>query len=136
MNEAELFNLLKLRLISDLEYSEGRMSKYDCYSIAFNADIELKCRKTHYDELVIERIKWDALIERANKFSTIPVYINYTPVGLWSFKLLELPVPEWSMRRMPKSTEFSNRSMIQKEVGYLHTSLGKDLSHLLFDKHY
>ena len=136
MNEAELFNLLKLRLINDLEYSEGRMSKYDCYSIEFNADIELKCRKTHYDELVIERIKWDALIERANKFSTIPVYINYTPVGLWSFKLLELPVPEWSMRRMPKSTEFSNRMMIQKEVGYLHISLGKDLSHLLFDKHY
>ena len=87
MNEAELFDLLKLRLINDLEYSEGRMSKYDCYSIAFNADIELKCRKTHYDELVIERIKWDALIERANNFSTIPVYINYTPCRVMVFQV-------------------------------------------------
>ncbi len=107
------------------------MSKYDCYSISYNADIELKCRNRHYNDLVIEKIKYDALVARASMFGTVPVYINSTPIGVWSFRLTELPEPSWEERRMPKTTHFSNNNMIVKVVGYYNISLGKNITDLL-----
>ena len=129
--ERELFKLIKERLAPDLELSEHQMSKYDCYSISYNADIELKCRNRHYNDLVIEKIKYDALVARASMFGTVPVYINSTPTGVWSFRLTELPEPSWEERRMPKTTHFSDNNMIVKVVGYYNISQGKDITDLL-----
>lgn len=129
--ERELFNLIKERIADDLKVSEHKMSKYDCYSLAHNSDIELKCRNLHYDDLLIEKAKYDALIERATMFGTIPVYINSTPSGVWSFRLSELPEPRWEERRMPKTTHFTNNNMIVKMVGYYNISLGKNITGLL-----
>lgn len=129
--ERELFNLIKERIADDLKVSEHKMSKYDCYSLAHNSDIELKCRNLHYDDLLIEKAKYDALIERATMFGTVPVYINSTPNGVWSFRLSELPEPSWEERRMPKTTHFTNNNMIVKMVGYYNISLGKDITELL-----
>jgi hypothetical protein len=52
--------------------------------------------------LVIEKIKYDALVARASMFGTVPVYINSTPVGVWSFRLTELPEPTWEERQDAK----------------------------------
>ena len=87
--------------------------------------------ETHYDDLVIEKTKYDALIERAEIFSTRAVYINHTPEGLWSFRLLELPEPIWQSKHMPTTTEFSNKSFILKVVGFIPVSSGIDLSRIL-----
>jgi hypothetical protein len=129
--ERELFKLIKQHLAQDLEESEHKMSKYDCYSLSYNADIELKCRNSHYDDLVIEKIKYDALIARAAMFNTRPIYINATPLGVLSFRLDELDEPAWEERRMPKTTYFSNNNMIVKVVGYYNVSLGKNITDLL-----
>ncbi len=129
--ERELFNLIKERIADDLKVSEHKMSKYDCYSLSYNADIELKCRNVHYDDLVIEKIKYDALIARAAMFNTRPIYINSTPLGVWSFRLDELAEPAWEDRRMPKTTYFANNNMIVKVVGYYNISLGKNITDLL-----
>ena len=129
--ERELFKLIKQHLAHDLEESEHKMSKYDCYSLSYNADIELKCRNVHYDDLVIEKIKYDALIARASMFNTRPIYINSTPLGVWSFRLDELSEPAWEERRMPKTTHFANNNMIVKVVGYYNISLGKNITDLL-----
>lgn len=129
--ERELFKLIKERMVPDLEVSELQMSEYDCYSLHLNADIELKCRNKHYDDLVIEKYKYEKLILRSEKFGTIPIYINSTPVGVWSFRLTELPEPDWSERRMPKTTAFTNNNMIIKVVGYYNISQGKNITDLL-----
>lgn len=126
-NERELFNYLKETHISDLETCRDEFSFYDCYSVDTNSDIELKCRKTHYDELLIEKSKYDNLLARALEFRTIPLYINSTPFGVYVFNLTELPVPMWEERRMPKTTEFSNREKIVKVVGYLNIRDSKPL---------
>ena len=126
--EEDLFNALKDSIMPDLEQSEGFMSHYDCYSIKHNMDIELKCRRTHYDELLIEKMKFDALILRSEKYGTIPVYINSTPDGVWAFKLLELPEPIWSQRLMPQTTDFAKREKIEKEVGYYSVYMGTDIT--------
>lgn len=131
LQEKDLFELIKKYILPDLEESEQKMSKYDCYSIARGFDIELKCRRTHYDDLLIEKMKFDALMTRADKFNTKPIYINSTPEGVWSFHISMLPQPTWEDRRMPKTTDFSNNNMIIKQIGYYNVSLGKDLTTIL-----
>ena len=131
INEGHLYDLLKEHIIPDLLPSEVQMSRYDCYSLGHNVDIELKCRKKHYDDLLIEKKKYDALLERADKHGTNPVYINSTPVGVWAFRLLEIDEPVWEERGMPKTSEFRQRHFIQKVVGYYNISDGKDITELL-----
>ena len=128
-NERELFNYLKENHIADLETCRDEFSFYDCYSSYTNSDIELKCRKTHYDELLIEKAKYDNLLARALEFRTVPLYINSTPFGVFVFTLTELPVPAWEERSMPKTTEFSNREKITKVVGYLNIRDSKVLEY-------
>lgn len=129
--EAQLFELLKQHIIPDLLPSKIKTSRYDCYSVEHNVDIELKCRKKHYDDLVIEKKKYDALIERAVSFGTHPVYINSTPKGVWAFRLQELDEPVWEERGMPKTSEFKQRQFITKVVGYYNIFKGKDITDLL-----
>jgi hypothetical protein len=57
--------------------SEEAFSHWDCFSAQHAFEIELKCRTTHYDELLIEKLKYDALMARAAKYQTNPIYINY-----------------------------------------------------------
>jgi hypothetical protein len=125
MTERELFEFVRT-LIPDLQMSEFKFSKYDCYSEKYRLDIELKCRRAHYDDLLIEWIKYDALMQRAHRFNTKPVYINSTPIGIWAFYLDEFS-PVWENRSMPKTTDFSNNQKISKRVGYLNVNQGKKL---------
>jgi len=119
-NESDLFNYLKENYIPDLDWSEGDYSHHDCYSLQYECDIELKCRNKHYDDLVIEKYKYDKLIARAQKYLTVPVYLCETPEGIFGFNLASLPQPAWEVRGMPKTSHFSNRQFVDKEVGYLH----------------
>lgn len=131
LQEKDLFELIKKHILPDLEESEERISKYDCFSLEKMLDIELKCRRTHYDDLLIEKMKFDGLILRSEKYNTKPIYINSTPEGVWSFQISVLPEPTWKSRRMPATTDFSNNNMIIKQVGYYNVSLGKDITTLL-----
>lgn len=130
-NEAHLYDLLKEYIIPDLLPSEVQMSRYDCYSLNHNIDVELKCRKKHYDDLLIEKKKYDALVDRARRYGTNPVYINSTPLGVWAFRLLDVDEPVWEERGMPKTSEFSERHFITKVVGYYNISNGRDITKLL-----
>ena len=60
MIESDLFNYLKQHVYPDLVMSLNPISRWDCYSPLKQHRIELKCRKTHYDELVIEKSKFAA----------------------------------------------------------------------------
>lgn len=130
-DETHLYELLKQYIIPDLEPSKVTMSRYDCYSTDHNVDIELKCRKKHYDDLLIEKKKYDALIQRATTHGTNPVYINSTPLGVWAFRLQDINEPTWEERGMPKTSEFRQRHFITKVVGYYNISEGKDITNLL-----
>jgi hypothetical protein len=119
MNEQELFNHLKFEMYPDLVKSEGMYDSFDCISDKAGHFIELKCRQTHYADLLIEQVKYRALIEQATQRNLLPFYINSTPQGIYSFDLTEIAEPEWVTHLMPASTEFENRSKVQKLVGYL-----------------
>ena len=128
IKEQQLFEALKNSFIPDLEKSENPMARYDCYSLSHNIDIELKCRRKHYDDLLIEKKKYDALLLRASNFGTDPVYINSTPSGVWVFRLTVVPEPEWETRGMPKTSEFRQRQFIDKIVGYYNVVKGTEIT--------
>lgn len=131
-SEQELFDFIKEHFIKDLEPSNDPTSRYDCYSSDFKSHIELKCRRKHYDLLIIEKGKYDAMMERTEKENTIPIYINSTPKGVWAFYLTGIDF-EWEERSLPKHTDFAKKHHIKKIVSYLDISKGKDLL-LFFDK--
>ena len=126
-NEQELFDYLKENYLKDLEPSEHQYSKYDCYSLSKNIDLELKCRQKHYPELLLEKDKYDSLLARATEYGTKPYYVNSTPEGIFVFNLSVLQTPEWELRLMPKTSHFSNREKVEKVVGYLPITKGLKL---------
>lgn len=125
MKEQQLFDHLKTEILPDLVSAENPYSKWDCTSDLFNLYIELKCRRTHYDTLLIEKKKWDALQAQAAEKGCRPIYINSTPRGIFVFALLEMPEPVWEERMMPATTDFSNNRKIKKVCGFLNVSDAK-----------
>jgi hypothetical protein len=127
LTEQTLFDLLKKRIAKDLRKVDDEFSNYDCISDESTAYIELKCRKTHYNYLMIERYKYDRLVEQAMEINYNPIYINSTPKGVWAFNLNYVQ-PRWYMQdNLPKTTEFENNEKVTKEVGYLNVEGGVKL---------
>ena len=120
MREQELFDYLKQGIYPDLVKSEGTFDGFDCISQKAAHFIELKCRHTHYDTLLIEEMKYRKLIAHAKERNLLPFYINSTPMGIFSFDLSDVAEPEWVTHKMPATSEFSNRTKVDKLVGYLN----------------
>ena len=118
LKEPELFDYLKEFYYSDLEKSE-EFDNWDCISLEAKMFIELKSRKTHYPDLLIEESKYQGLIMAAGIRSLTPWYINATPNGIWGFNLTEIPQPKWETKWLPITTEFENKNKRIKLVGFL-----------------
>ena len=127
MKEIELFDYLRTNLYPDLEKSIGIFDSFDCISKLAGHYIELKCRHTHYDTLLIEEMKYRKLNTQAAERDLIPFYINSTPKGVFSFDLMDLAEPEWVKHWMPATTEFTRSNKISKLVGYLPIEEGIQL---------
>lgn len=110
MNEEQLFNYLKKHYIYDLSKCEDEYSSYDCFSATYRCVIELKCRNKHYDDLMLEKTKYDSL----KKLNCNALYINSTPKGIYIFNINDIN-PNWiTDTSMPKQTEFFNNDRIEK----------------------
>ena len=116
--EPQLFDYLKENYYSDLEKSE-EFDNWDCISLEAKMFIELKSRKTHYPDLLIEESKYQGLIMAAGIRSLTPWYINATPEGIWGFNLSTIPQPKWEDKWLPITTEFANKASRTKLVGFL-----------------
>lgn len=128
MIEKDLFNLLKINTITDLEKTENKYEYYDCYSEKYDMFIELKCRRTHYPTLLIEKSKYEKLIK--NKHCR---YICSTPIGIYSFNLHTLPTPIWTKELLPSTTDFNNNEYILKDISYLSIENGINISESLLN---
>ena len=108
MKEKELFEYLIKCCYPDLVKAKKQMSRWDCYSPDKSHRIELKCRGKHYDSLLIEKKKFDALILKCKENLDIPLYINYTPKGVYKFNLY-IVKPIWEIQYHNKTTQFKKQ---------------------------
>jgi hypothetical protein len=118
MTEQSLFDYIKSTYLEDLEKSEHTYEYIDATSMGYRLTIELKCRTTHYDELIIEKDKYESLMDRAQDLGFTPFYINSTPKGIYAFNLRKITVT-WTTKRLPSST-FYEAHEIDKKVALLH----------------
>tara|TARA_R110002050_G_scaffold293969_4_gene451201 strand:+ start:2987 stop:3376 length:390 start_codon:yes stop_codon:yes gene_type:complete len=116
--EKDLFEYLQENYMADLVKAKNPMSRWDCYSPMYKKRVELKCRKKHYDTLLIEKKKYDAMIEESMKHADEPVYINSTPEGVFVFNLLDIE-PEWETNFRNPSNTYWGGGRVAKEVAYL-----------------
>jgi len=117
--EKDLFMWLQQNHYSDLVMAKSPISRWDCYSPMSYHRIELKCRKKHYPEgLMIEKIKYEAILRKCDDNLDIPIYINSTPSGIYRFNLYKVKT-DWHLKRLPRTTEFDKRDWIDKEVAML-----------------
>ena len=113
--EKDLFEWLNKNHYKTLVNSKNPISRWDCYDIETRNRIELKCRRKHYDTLLLEKAKYNALVSESAKHLDVPIYINSTPNGIYLFNLLEVEL-KWFTKSLPATTEFQKRMWIKKEV--------------------
>ena len=117
--EQTLFDMLRDTYHSDLAKASDEYSTYDCYSASAEMFFELKCRDTHYDELMIEKSKYDRLVALAAEYDYTPIYVCSTPEGVWEFDLSFIDI-QWEDRGdLPATSQFENQERVTKQVGYL-----------------
>lgn len=119
--EAELYEYLKVRYLQDLKMSSDADSTYDCTSEYGKLLIELKCRSTHYDELILERDKYENMSYNALALGYAAWYVNSTPKGVYAFNLAKLNLT-WTTRLLPIATRPNKLQVIGKTVAFLHVS--------------
>lgn len=117
-----MFEYLQENYLPDLRQSGQQFSSFDCYSVEHKCEIELKYRHSHYDELLIEKIKYDKLMARAQEFGTEAVYISATPKGVFGFNLSKIPEPVWFKKSLPATTHFGDKVWKNKEVAMISIS--------------
>jgi hypothetical protein len=127
LNEQVLFQLLKERLVPDLE-STDQFHFSDAFSKEKDLTIELKCRRFHYDTLIIEQSKYIKLV--ASSYCEVR-YINSTPIGIYSFDLRVIEEPTWITKDCKKTTDFEENQYVPKLVGMLDLKQSKDITGLL-----
>ena len=113
--EKDLFEWLSNNHYKTLVNSKNPISRWDCYDIETQNRIELKCRRKHYDTLILEKSKYDAMLLESNKNLDIPIYINSTPEGIYLFNLNEIDI-KWFTKSLPATTEFKKRIWVKKEI--------------------
>lgn len=118
MTEQGLFDYIKETYLEDLQKSEHTYEYIDATSYGYRLSIELKCRHTHYDELILEKDKYESLMQQANELGFTPFYINSTPQGIYAFNLRKIKVT-WTTKRLPANT-FENGPAVDKEIALLH----------------
>ena len=127
MKEKELFEYLKEKYFKDLEFSNDQFSRWDCYSNSTKTRIELKCRKTHYNELLIEKDKYFNLTKYFILNDDKPLYINSTPKGIYAFDLRKITPEFVTDTRMPKTTEFQETQVTEKTYALLDIKKAKKI---------
>jgi hypothetical protein len=118
LTEQSLFDYIKSTYLEDLQKSEQTYEYIDAMSYVYRLTIELKCRNTHYDELILEKDKYESLMDRAQDLGYTPFYINSTPKGIYAFNLRKITVT-WITKRLPSNT-FDKGPEIDKKVALLH----------------
>jgi hypothetical protein len=126
--EKDLFKFVNDEFYGDLVKAKNPMSRWDCYSPHYSHRIEFKCRTKHYDTLLIEKGKYDAMLKESKKHLDIPMFIVSTPNGVYRFNLLKMDIAWEVNSKNPATTYFGDsRRRVTKEVGYMDINKAQKL---------
>ena len=128
MNEAKVIELLN-HTDFNFEKMDSKFSRYDAFDVELGVMLEIKCRNKHYDDTLLEKMKYDWNKEFAKDNGFEFLYAVSMPEDgkdkLYIFDPMEMEEEDeydfgWHTKKLPANTAFSGRHWIDKEVGYLH----------------
>ena len=104
MTEKALFNYMKDNHFEDLVMARGQMSRWDCYSPSLRYRLELKCRKRHYNTLLLEKSKFDSnqIIKKDNSLILEFFPSLNSPYTYISFKRVERLIDNYPIKLLTK----------------------------------
>jgi hypothetical protein len=118
LTEADLFYYLKANWLPDLNFTVDHYDRIDAVTKDYEMVLELKCRRAHYSQMIIEKDKYDALISKAKQLNYDAAYVNSTPLGiyLWNITGREL---QWSKAILPAKSFGQTLTFTNKIISYL-----------------
>lgn len=129
MTEESVIELLNTSPMFNFEKMNGKFSRYDAFDTENGLMLEIKCRKKHYDDTMLEKMKYDWNKKYA-KENDLEFYYCVTmphPKGTAVYLFDPLAMEEedeydfkWHTKKLPEKTEFCGSKWVDKEVGYLH----------------
>jgi hypothetical protein len=126
MNEKQLFNLIKTKLIKDLQPTD-EMNHKDGYSPKLDMSIEFKCRTRHFDTILMEKKKYEELM----RFSK-GRYIVSTPEGIFSWNVKKLKNIVWVQKELPTTTMYFREVLRElKTITMLNIKDAKNITNIL-----
>jgi len=75
---------------------------------------------------MIKQKKYRAMMEQCKGTFEVPMYINSTPEGIYRFNLKRFR-PRWQVKRLRKTTHFSDANRVNKKVGFLNINKSERL---------
>ena len=125
--EIEMADKLNEKLFKEdpLKFTDDQYNSYDCSNEKFI--VELKNREKYsaiaFNGSLIEKIKFDALIEKAKKYNKTPVYIvRFNGGEYYSWDLDDVTKRRellWREMNLPKTSHFNTNYNIDKNVADL-----------------
>ena len=115
-----------------LEYEGKRYSTYDAYNKTYTCEIKKRNFESYHkyaqEGLILEKKKYDALIEKANTRVTDALYINiFTDNKAFIWNLTKLTKENydfsWHPMKMNKATFRSKYDKIEKEIALLKENI-------------
>jgi len=128
LSEADLFYYLKANYWPDLDYSPDHFDRIDAITNAGEAVIELKCRRAHYPHMMIEKDKYDALIDMSDRLYYKAAYISSTPLGIYLWDITNRNI-KWNTAILPAKSFGQTLTFTNKVVGYLPISAAISLDY-------
>ena len=129
MNEKKLIELLNTNENYNFVAMDDKFSRYDAFDTENGIMLEIKCRKKHYDDTLLEKMKYEWNKEYALENDLSFMYAVSMPYKSGHKIYLFDPIImeeedeydfKWHTRKLPAQTEFSRTEWIDKEVGYLN----------------
>ena len=142
LTEKKIIDTLNAGIYS-FEQMDNKFSRYDAFDKEKGIVLEVKCRKKHYDDTLIERSKfeWNKDYTEENNFDLFYCVSMPHEKGerIYVFDLLSMDKESydfgWHTKKLPTQSTFSGSwKWIDKEVGYLNIkdallTITKPISH-------
>ena len=128
MKEQDVIDMLNAGHYN-FEAMDDKFSRYDAFDPELGIMLEIKCRNRHYDDTMMEKMKyeWNKQYAKDNGLEFIYAVTMPDKCGdvlyLWDPINMEAEDEydfKWHTKKLPANTEFSGSEWIDKEVGYLH----------------
>ena len=129
MREADVIELLNASNRYNFVAMHDKFSRYDAFDEETGIMLEIKCRNKHYDDTMLEKMKYDWNKQYAKDNSLEFIYAVSMPCAgghtLYLFDPIQMEDEDeydfkWHTKKLPRNTEFRGSDWIDKEVGYLH----------------